>query len=546
MTDEHDVSGSNPVTRVPASATAADKQGASERWALYGIMVVLLVAAAVVFSRPAPARQPLPEADQTTHFVRQALVTADDNLLSQEQHRFDGAGTSGWIPQGNTEIRTSDGPAVVGDRVLRVDVSADGPFPDASGTARVGTAAGSGSPSATAGVEYSGSVQTTPLGTATTVRCELRWYAADGSILATNDSGPLTQQADTGWTTHTCSGVAPSDTTHVGLRVFIQGASYGDVHLVDNASLVAADSGESTPPQTAAPTEPPPATEPPPGGDPAPPPPLDATWEEAYQSGDLDVIRAWFGQNTGIAHAGLTEADLTLTSTMTTSRDGQVIDGMLVRGNIRVMHDDVTIRNTKITGSGDWYAIYVAAADRELVNSLTVENVSIEGFGCAGGSDPKCETAILTWPGNQLTADRVNIRGHSGGIRLNGGARITYTSVQDIQTYAGSHNTAMSTRGGTDYAISRSFLEGSTSSALALYSDATISYVDVSEVVFDGGGYSFNGGDNKAAGDSLNNIRFTDNRFTRNHSFGPVTNWCDDCPGNVWSNNSYLDGEVID
>ena len=268
--------------------------------------------------------------------------------------------------------------------------------------------------------------------------------------------------------------------------------------------------------------------------------PAPKSWEDAFASRDLATIRSWYASNSGIAAAGLTDGDLTSSDGVKTTHDGQVIDGLLVKGRITVLHDNVTIRNSKVVGSGAWYAISVPFANRADVTQLTVENVSIEGFGCA--STGNCETAIMTWAGNKLTVDRTNIRGHNGGIRLHSGARVSYTSVADIQTYSGSHNTAMSTRGGSDYVISRNYLEGSSSSAVSLYSDSKISHFEATENVFNGGTYSVHGGKNKSAGSQINNIRFADNLFTKNYRYGPLTTWCGSCPGNVWSNNTHLDG----
>ncbi len=270
---------------------------------------------------------------------------------------------------------------------------------------------------------------------------------------------------------------------------------------------------------------------------------LAGTWEEAFASRDINTITDWYDNNTGIAAAGLTEGDLTAVGGgFSTTQDGQVIDGLLVNGTINIKHDNVIIRNTKIVTSGAWYAIQVPFSNRNDVTKFTVENVSIEGFGCADVADPNCETAILSWPSNAAHVSYTNIRGHNGGIRFYSGARLHYNSIKDIQTYPGSHNTAMSTRGGSDYEITRSYLSGSTSSAVSLYSDSIISHLTATENIFDGGTYSIRGGTDKAFGDDVNHIVFTDNLFTYNYQYGPLAAWCSTCPGNVWSNNLHLDG----
>lgn len=263
---------------------------------------------------------------------------------------------------------------------------------------------------------------------------------------------------------------------------------------------------------------------------------LSASWQAASSSGNLGTIKQWYDDHTGISGAGLERSELVETGTIETERDGQVIDNMLVRGSIKIRHDNVTVRNSMIIGDGGWYALYSPHDVREQTRTINVENVEIKGYGA-----DKYRMAIMYWPGQRLKARGVRILGHGGGMRLHAGSVVEYTYVGDIQLDPGSHNAAMSTRGGDHIVLQRSYLEGSTSSALSLYSDSPITDFLARENLFDGGTYSVHGGNNKAHGGDLADIRFINNKFTRAYQYGPLATWSSSAPGNVWSGNTYLD-----
>jgi hypothetical protein len=291
-----------------------------------------------------------------------------------------------------------------------------------------------------------------------------------------------------------------------------------------------------------------PEPEPEPSTDPEPEPgPVDTSvaptsWQLAWDSRDYNQLRTWYRQNTGIAAAGLTDKDLKPSGSITSTHDGQVIDGRLVSGSISIQHDEVTIRNTKVINDGGSIAIEVAYHARSSVNSFSLENVSIIGTGNPGEFKQAVSGAYAS-----LDAHGVYISGFGKGFHpFVGGSTIEYSMVEDIRTHSGSHNVGMSTRRGVGSIVQRNWVEGSTSSALSLYPDgAPITDFTARQNVFDGGGYSVYAGDSKTFGDQTYPVRFVDNRFSRNHRFGPRTNWDPSKPGNEWSGNSYLDGEPI-
>ncbi len=267
-----------------------------------------------------------------------------------------------------------------------------------------------------------------------------------------------------------------------------------------------------------------------------------SSWSEAWSTRDYATIQSWYRTNTGIAAAGMTEADLTASGSIKTSRDGQVIEGLLVTGSIVVVHENVTIRNVMVVNDGGTIAINIPFGSE--VSSLTLENVSLIGRGGAA----KYQQAVGgTYLQEGVRATRVYINGFGNGFRLShhGSDSVDLSMVENIRVHAGSHNTGTSFRGGHGKSLTRCWIEGSTSSALSLYPDASaITAFEARQNLFDGGTYSIIGGDNKTYG-SQTSASFVDNLFTRAHQYGPLASFDRSLPDRTWTGNMYLDGTAI-
>lgn len=466
-----------------------------------------------------------------------------ENLLTAAQQGME-TSSSAWTPQGNTIVATTTSPVAEGDRSLRITTDTSGPYQDTTRTARAGTAQGTRAIPIEAGTTYDGflrfrTTQEVP------VRCEVRFFDGGGKILTTS-SDALTTAAVDDWTALPCRGTAPSQAAFAALRVYVEQADFGDTFHAADPYLVAAGSDGPTQESPPAPEpEPVPVPEPDPTDDatqnePEPPTAAPSSWQDAWATRDYATIQSWYRANTGIAAAGLTDADLRPSGSVTTSSVGQVIDGLLVNGTITIRHDGVTVRNTKVVNDGSSIAINVPWDARESVHTFRVENVSLIGTGGA----TKYEHGLgATYAA--VHASRVYISGHGNGFRLShtGADTVDLSMVENIRIHAGSHNTGMSFRGGSGKRVTRNWIEGSTSSALSLYPDVSAVHdFTASQNLFDGGTYSVHGGDDKTYGRQSTYLRFVDNLFTRSHQYGPLTAFDRSITGREWSGNQYLDG----
>ncbi|GAB89088.1 hypothetical protein GORHZ_050_00045 [Gordonia rhizosphera NBRC 16068] len=233
---------------------------------------------------------------------------------------------------------------------------------------------------------------------------------------------------------------------------------------------------------------------------------------------------------------------------ITASREGQVIDGMNVTGEVVVTASNVTIKNSRVTGgrgagSADWVIVI-----RPGVKNLTVADSEIlTPPGTA--QDIAC---ILNIGDAKPVIRRVNIHGCSAGVSSGGGS-VEDSYFHDMSQVAGlSHNVGIASNGGGGMTIRRNtvFNQFSQTAAIAFYQDFSAQSDNLVEDNFvSGGSYCFYGGTGSRGRTS--NIRFVNNRLTRHFFpncgvFGPIASFSIDDPGNLFVGNYWDDnGETV-
>lgn len=365
------------------------------------------------------------------------------NLLTWAQHTFD-AESFGWVPQGNTIVAQTDAGSFDEAGALVVRVSESGPWPDNSRTARVGTSPGKhdGVP-VTPGVEYTGSARVLSLDGATEARCELRWYSAAGKqrIIHT-DAGAMTDVGEREWTALQCNATAPASAVAASLRVVFGGVDFGRSFLVDDAWLVEGLVDDANPPSdltedpTSEPTpeptpDPTPTTDPEPTEEPAPEP----TEEPSSEPVSPPPSSFPDASNTGVVD----ESALRPSASVTSTHDGQVIENLEVTGAIQVKHDNVTVRNVRVLGTG-LYGISVPHTLHDAVTGLLIEDVEI-----AGVSGDR--SAGLVHYG-RWTARRVNVHGYEDAVKMGTGQVLEDSYLHGLHKTATSHNDGLQIQSG--------------------------------------------------------------------------------------------------
>jgi hypothetical protein len=218
------------------------------------------------------------------------------------------------------------------------------------------------------------------------------------------------------------------------------------------------------------------------------------------------------------------------------TRPGTVVNAMNVRGEIEVVADNVTIRNSRIVNPGGSWGII----QREGHSGLTVEGCDIRGDGVR-----QMQYGILN-QGGMITVRRSDISVISNGIQTNHGL-IEDSYFHDPKYFSGDHTDMIMSTGGP--APGRSLVVRHNTvvntlkqtSAVALFQDFGVVHdALIANNLLAGGGYALYAG--AGSHDTPYNVRIIGNvfrrkPFTKGGFHGPVTAWNGSGSGNEWRGN---------
>lgn len=252
------------------------------------------------------------------------------------------------------------------------------------------------------------------------------------------------------------------------------------------------------------------------------------------------------GADIGLANTGPRTNELEeRQGSITTSHDGQVIEGLRVHGTIKVVHADVVIRDVEVVKRDDGNGIYTPTGDAERAVNTRVEWTHVDGRG-------SCEGRGILLYGHNATVYRSSVVGKGSGGMLTDGDRWieSYSGDREAEVAANDcHGSGLSTHGARGIQVVRSNLDmgESGSSALSLY--ARLDAVEdalIQDNLFNGGSYCTYAGANKEHQAGNHHIRYLGNQFGRNAydtcgEYGPMAHWNGDQPGNEWADNIWQD-----
>ena len=220
---------------------------------------------------------------------------------------------------------------------------------------------------------------------------------------------------------------------------------------------------------------------------------------------------------------------LTSSGSVTVSKSGSVVSGLDISGCLTVTASNVTIKDTRISGTCD---LIVNNQGRDLV----LDHVEIDGRGSAG---------TLGIGYNAFTIRNGYIHGVGDGVRANGDVTVQNSLITDLASGGGSHNDGIQITEGRNISIVGNVIENrntQTSAILIGADQGSIANVLVEANVLAGGGYSLYGGARPPGGNSISNIVIKNNRFSTKYfatggRYGPMTATDDSAisvSGNVW------------
>lgn len=216
------------------------------------------------------------------------------------------------------------------------------------------------------------------------------------------------------------------------------------------------------------------------------------------------------------------------------TKDGTVIDGKDVHGEITVKADDVTIRNTRVSSKTPAYPIHVTSGVKgTVIDHVEVDNMDSTGIG-------------IYFQGGSGVVRHANVHSGEDGIRIEADdVTIADSYIHDLFRQPGGHHDIIQIRRGDDVTITGNTLmayKKSTDDPMnssiqigSLLGSKPISNLRVTDNFMDGGNFTVNGGGRGEVSSAV----YSGNRFGRDCKYAVEGNlqnstWSDT---NVWNDN---------
>jgi hypothetical protein len=236
--------------------------------------------------------------------------------------------------------------------------------------------------------------------------------------------------------------------------------------------------------------------------------------------------------NTGWQHTGVRLTPMTCgpDGELVIDTDGATLDSALIRCNVRIDANNVTITRSLVAAGGPW-AIYKP----DQFANLTLTDVEIAG-------QPGCQAALAF---SRYVATRLNIHGCEDGALIDQGATVQDSWIHDFwdgrvngQQVGEIAHDGVSATGGSDLTIKHNRIDNPRSDDSCIMIGGQFgepSNVDIEDNYLDGGNYTI-----FLAPYGTNRV-IKNNTFTRTFLTGPA-----DVGGSyVWSGNVYTDGSPV-
>lgn len=230
----------------------------------------------------------------------------------------------------------------------------------------------------------------------------------------------------------------------------------------------------------------------------------------------------------------------TTQGTLVTSYHGQVIDRVCINGSLEIRHNNVTVRDVLVMGTGT-YAIDIGQDTAVCPSNLRIEYTEVN----------MTNAADIDWGIYQRCAgghvfDHIKVMYAGRGIMTYGNLTINQSYVYSNRTQPDAHRTAFSTHGGSNFTLTGNTLicvNTGCSSSLNIYSDyAPATNILIQDNVLAGGSICLRGGETHAYATQTHDIRVLNNRFSTIYApqcgtLQAFAQFDESAPGNVRSGN---------
>lgn len=229
---------------------------------------------------------------------------------------------------------------------------------------------------------------------------------------------------------------------------------------------------------------------------------------------------------------------------VTVLKPGAVVENLEVHGKLNIKADNVTVRNVRVIGEGDWSIIQADGA-----SGAVIENCEISGDGKV-----KAQWGVLN-QGGDITVRRANIHTVSNSVGTDHGL-IEDSYMHDFKEYPGDHVTGPQINGSPRKGLTLTIRHNTIlnqiaqTSAISIYQDFSRAHdVLIENNLLGGGGYAVYGGVGKfgtPTGIKIIRNVFTRRLFPKGGFWGPVTYFTTKGKGNRFEGNVWEDtGERV-
>ena len=234
----------------------------------------------------------------------------------------------------------------------------------------------------------------------------------------------------------------------------------------------------------------------------------------------------------------------TTQGTLVTSYHGQVIDRVCINGTLEIRHNNVTVRDVLVMGTGS-YSLDIGQNTAICPSNLRVEYTEINMTN-AGNMD----WGIYQRCAGGHVFDHITVLYAGRGMMTYGNLTLNQSYIYSNRTETGAHRTAFSTHGGTNFTITGNTLicvNTGCSSSLNIYSDyAPATNVLIQGNLVAGGSICMRGGETHAYATQTRDIRVLNNRFSTVYApecgtLQAFAQFDESAPGNVRSGNVYYE-----
>lgn len=252
-----------------------------------------------------------------------------------------------------------------------------------------------------------------------------------------------------------------------------------------------------------------------------------------------------------LASTGPRYASTATHGSMTTTTDGQIIEGITINGSLDIRHNNVTVRDVTINGNGT-YALDIGQDTSPCPSGIRIEYSDVNMANAPPNSMP-----IYSRCGGAIAFDHIAVYNSGRALRITSNTTITNSFFSSTRTWEGAHRAALSTHGGSNFVVKNNTficeLRGC-SSAVNMYSDdaPVTDYLFAGNLLATTGAYCLRGGASHNYPDDTANIRIVDNAFSTRFNakcgqYGAIAQFDTSAPGNISAGNYYHEsGELID